>query len=114
MLDKFRAAKQTEISLLHAMQLDGRIPEPLEGVRPGFAAALLSEKEIAVIAEYKRASPSRGAINMNAAPAKVALAYAKAGASAPRLFHARTRPATGPRRLLRTPRAARHFSPPDS
>ena len=82
MLDKFRAAKQTEISLLHAMQLDGRIPEPLEGVRPGFAAALLSEKEIAVIAEYKRASPSRGAINMNAAPAEVALAYAKAGASA--------------------------------
>lgn len=82
MLEKFRTAKKLEISNLAMLEQNGAMPPPITTARPGFASALLSQKEIAVIAEYKRASPSRGAINMKLEPAEAALDYARGGASA--------------------------------
>lgn len=46
-----------------------------------FAAALRG-RGVRVIAEIKRASPSRGALNLDVQPAELALTYAEAGAAA--------------------------------
>jgi len=48
----------------------------------GFASALAQPGRIAVIAEHKRRSPSRGAIREDLAPADVARRYESGGASA--------------------------------
>ncbi len=81
MLESFRRAKQAEIQSLIELESRGNPPEPHAGARPSFAKALLGEG-ISVIAEYKRASPSKGEINKNLTPEDVAEAYAGAGASA--------------------------------
>ncbi len=81
MLDRFRAAKSREIALLEELDQAGVMPPPFEGFRPSMSFALRS-KEIAVIAEYKRASPSRGDIELGLPPADAAQAYRKAGARA--------------------------------
>lgn len=60
----------------------GTMPPPLAGRRPGFAASLKEAPGPAVIAEYKRASPSKGDINLSLSPEDVAAAYARAGARA--------------------------------
>lgn len=78
MLAAFREAKQAEIAALKAHGA----PKPLEMTRPGFAAALLERGPGAVIAEYKRASPSKGDINLGLEPEAVADIYAAAGAAA--------------------------------
>lgn len=82
MLEKFRAAKAAEIGRLERQGREGTLPLPLIGARPGFRKALEGRGPGAVIAEYKRASPSKGEINLGAGPAEVAEAYAKAGAAA--------------------------------
>ncbi|MDQ7833677.1 MAG: indole-3-glycerol-phosphate synthase [Desulfovibrionaceae bacterium] len=85
MLEKFRAAKRPEIEKLMALAESGGLPPPLPGPRPSFSGAVLARavagKRAAVIAEYKRASPSRGDINLGLSPDDVARTYAENGAA---------------------------------
>ncbi len=81
MLDKFRKAKAAEIERLLRADQDGAVPAPRDAARPSFADALRGEY-CAVIAEYKRASPSKGEINLRFTPEEIAAAYARGGAAA--------------------------------
>lgn len=81
MLSKFLAAKHPEIKRLIQQEVDGTLPKPYEGTRPSFSAAL-TQDGLGCIAEYKRASPSRGDIAPHLSPEDVAEQYAKAGATA--------------------------------
>lgn len=82
MLNKFREAKAMEINRLIQLEDAGMMPPPFEGERPDFIRALWESSPGAIIAEYKRASPSRGEINMALSPEQVAKAYKAAGAAA--------------------------------
>ena len=86
MLNKFRKAKEREIVRLRSAADMGLVPRPWDGERPSFTNALLGAKHkgdaVAVIAEYKRASPSRGLINAALGPEDVAAMYARGGAAA--------------------------------
>lgn len=77
MLEKFRKAKEAEIA---ALRQNG-VPAPFSGSRPDFLAALQCPG-IAVIAEYKRASPSRGRICESVDVDQACAQYAAAGAAA--------------------------------
>ena len=81
-LDRFKKAKVAEIAGLQSLYADGRIPEPYSGHRPSFTGSLKSAGKAPLIAEYKRASPSRGTLNMHTSPEEAAAAYADAGAGA--------------------------------
>jgi len=83
-LERFRTAKAAEIEALRRQAQTGTLPAPLTAPRPDFAAALLRREPdvpVAVIAEYKRASPSCGPIATAVDPETAARAYAAAGAS---------------------------------
>lgn len=82
MLEKFRAAKAPEIERLLAQERAGTLPLPLEEERPDFIRALWDTGPGAIIAEYKRASPSKGDIDLIASPEDVAAGYKAAGAAA--------------------------------
>ena len=85
LLERFRTAKQAEVAALQALQAQSALPPVYEGQRPDFAAALAHrapESPLAVVAEYKRASPSRGVICESLEVEDVASQYAAAGASA--------------------------------
>ncbi len=82
MLEKFRAAQAQAISRLKELERTERLPMPYAGPRPRFSDALLAAGPIAVIAEYKRASPSAGDINLGLEPGEVAAMYAASGAAA--------------------------------
>jgi indole-3-glycerol phosphate synthase len=81
MLEKFRLAKAAEIANLRRLAEQNALPAPIAWPRPSFEAAI-SGAHPAVIAEYKRASPSAGAINPELTPEFVARTYAQAGAAA--------------------------------
>lgn len=82
MLERFRKAKAREIRDLEALESSGGFPGPWPGPRPGFSRALSKNGPGAVIAEYKRASPSKGDLNLDLGPGDVAAMYRQAGAAA--------------------------------
>jgi indole-3-glycerol phosphate synthase len=82
MLERFRQAKAAEVAGLEKLAASRAMPPPYAGPRPSFTAALRAKAPLAVIAEYKRASPSRGDINLDCGPEQAAEAYALAGAGA--------------------------------
>lgn len=84
-LERFRAAKGAEIESLRRAAADGSMPPAWAGPRPDFAAALNARPArgpLAVVAEYKRASPSKGIICEHLTVEDVARQYAGAGAAA--------------------------------
>jgi indole-3-glycerol phosphate synthase len=82
MLEKFRQAKAAEIEALRRLEKNRALPEPLDWPRPPFREALTGKIPLAVIAEYKRASPSKGVINAVLSPEDAGKTYASAGAAA--------------------------------
>ncbi|MDD4701520.1 MAG: indole-3-glycerol-phosphate synthase [Desulfovibrio sp.] len=89
LLERFRKGKQAEVEALRLLADAGNMPAPLEGQRPDFLAALRGEsgaavniqgQPLAVVAEYKRASPSRGVICESLEVEDVARQYAVSGA----------------------------------
>ena len=54
----------------------GQVPQPLDVI------SFLQRHGVSIVAEVKRASPSRGALDLNLEPAQIAVAYASAGAEA--------------------------------
>lgn len=82
-LQRFRDAKRGEIARLTAQAAAGRLPAPFSGARPSFREALRLRPDglPAVIAEYKRASPSAGDIAPDLLPEDVAGQYAAEGAA---------------------------------
>lgn len=82
-LQRFRDAKRAEIARLIGQAEAGRLPAPFSGARPAFREALRIRPDglPAVIAEYKRASPSAGDIAPDLPPEDAAGQYAEAGAA---------------------------------
>ena len=84
-LERFRTAKAAELAALRRAAAAGGMPAPWPGPRPDFVAALRARPcpgPLAVIAEYKRASPSRGVICEALDVEEVARQYAAPGAAA--------------------------------
>ncbi len=85
MLEKFRQAKMAEIAHLRQAASQGSLASPKPGPSRGFASAITRKSHpgpLPVIAEYKRASPSRGIICKSVPVDMAALQYAQAGAAA--------------------------------
>jgi indole-3-glycerol phosphate synthase len=81
----FRQAKSLEIKALRRLRQRGALPPLWPGSRPSFVQALRAQaaaRGLALIAEYKRASPSQGDIALNISARGAAKAYAQAGAAA--------------------------------
>ncbi len=72
--------KKREIEILHESYEPDL--EAMQRPRPSFLKALQSSKNLSVIAELKRRSPSEGELNINADPRATAALYAQNGASA--------------------------------
>ncbi len=77
-LDRIIQEKQKEVKQLK----EGNLIKVEERQKRSFIQKLQNAKEIAIISEYKRASPSKGVINDGVEPADQAVRYEQAGASA--------------------------------
>lgn len=86
LLERFAAAQQPHIERLRELKRRRLLPPNWKRPRPGMAEALRmggpGGEPLAVIAEYKRASPSKGIINLDLTPAEACGQYAVAGAAA--------------------------------
>jgi len=82
MLDKFKQAKKEEIETLMGLEAKGMMPDAYDGERLSFAKSIGDGRDIRVIAEYKRASPSKGVINKELEARDVARIYSENGAAA--------------------------------
>lgn len=83
-LERIIADKRPEIEELRSTTtLEALVEEALKSPRPrSFAGALVTGSDISLIAEIKRASPSKGLIREDFDPAKIAAEYEKGGAAA--------------------------------
>jgi len=81
MLEKFVKAKHQEIELLKKQALEGISAKPLQRQRPKLVKAL-KKTGPSIIAEYKRASPSRGIINSSVPAREAAKMFVRGGAAA--------------------------------
>lgn len=80
MLKKFIEAKQEEIKNLQRLAASGKLAPVYEGRKPDFLNALQAPGP-AIIAEYKRASPSRGVINADLPAPAAAEMFVRGGAA---------------------------------
>ena len=85
-LDRIVARKREEVAARSAVTSLAAVAEAARNAAPvrGFAAALrarVAAGEPAVIAEIKKASPSRGVIRADFRPAEIAVSYAQHGAT---------------------------------
>ncbi len=79
-LERIVEQKKKEVASLKARGLNA--PEMEPGPKRGFKKALLEHGGVSIIAEIKRASPSRGLICKDFDPVRIARDYEKGGASA--------------------------------
>ncbi|MBQ7739163.1 MAG: indole-3-glycerol-phosphate synthase [Desulfovibrionaceae bacterium] len=79
MLERFRQIKDQEIARLKELDKSHGLPKQLDIKRIPFSASLVPPQNapLAIIAEYKRASPSLGAICLDLEVEDVVLAYAQ-------------------------------------
>jgi indole-3-glycerol phosphate synthase len=77
-LDKIIEEKKREVERLKVLGL----PEISDTPKRSFISRLESAEHLSIIAEFKRASPSKGVISMNASPAEQAAKYVEYGADA--------------------------------
>ena len=85
MFEYFKKAKTLEIRALERLAAAGSLPSACPNPRLDFAGRLrqaAADQGLAVIAEYKRASPSQGNLALAFGPDQAALAFIQGGAAA--------------------------------
>jgi indole-3-glycerol phosphate synthase len=85
-LEKIMAVKRTEVALAKSLVSKNQLSRDIAKADAprGFAAALLNARlanNVGVIAEVKKASPSKGLLRENFDPAEIARSYEAGGAS---------------------------------
>jgi indole-3-glycerol phosphate synthase len=83
MLERFREAKHDEIARLIQAEAEDTLPPVWPGPRPALGEAICAARRqgrSAIIAEYKRSSPSQGPLRTDHSAQEVCSCYAQAGA----------------------------------